>query len=308
MLQTVVTPTSLGDLRKALKQAPKATLMAGGTLVMPIINEGAHGISTLVSLSKLGLDGVSFKKGVATIGAAAPIAELAKHSELKFLVVRHRVNRFADAAQYGDGGRQPVCGTALWRSRRVSGGARCNGDNRQCQEQAQRPGRRDHQEGLKAGELVTQISFAIPKPGTFKYAKASRRALNSASIVTVAAVIPLVKGVVADCRIALGGVAAKPVRAKSVEKLLNGKVFDDRRKARPLRGKGHSALDVEVVGRLAKWVEKLLNGKVFETKTVTAAAAAAAKDIAPFTDAYASAWYRARVTPVHICRALLGNA
>ena len=27
--------------------------------------------------------------------------------------------------------------------------------------------------GLKAGELVTQISFAIPKPGTFKYAKAS---------------------------------------------------------------------------------------------------------------------------------------
>ena len=32
MLQTVVTPTSLGDLRKALKQAPKATLMAGGTL------------------------------------------------------------------------------------------------------------------------------------------------------------------------------------------------------------------------------------------------------------------------------------
>jgi CO/xanthine dehydrogenase FAD-binding subunit len=124
--------------------------------------------------------------------------------------------------------------------------------------------------GVKAGELVTQISFAIPKPGTFKYAKASRRALNSASIVTVAAVISLVKGVVADCRIALGGVAAKTVRAKSVEKLLHGKVFDD--------------------------------------KSVTAAAAAAAKDIAPFTDAYASAWYRARVTPVHICRALLGNA
>ena len=86
MLQTVVAPTSLGDLRKALKQAPKATLMAGGTLVMPIINEGAHGITTLVSLSKLGLDGVSFRKGVATIGAASPIAELARHPELKFLL------------------------------------------------------------------------------------------------------------------------------------------------------------------------------------------------------------------------------
>jgi CO/xanthine dehydrogenase FAD-binding subunit len=124
--------------------------------------------------------------------------------------------------------------------------------------------------GLKAGELVTQISFAIPKPGTFKYAKASRRALNSASIITVAAVIPLVKGVVTDCRIALGGVAATLVRAKSVEKLLNGKFFDG--------------------------------------NAVTAAAAAAAKDIAPLTDAYASAWYRTRVTPVHICRALLAGS
>ena len=270
MLQTVVTPTSLGDLRIALKQAPNATLMAGGTLVMPIINEGAHGISTLVSLSKLGLDGVSFKKGVATIGAAAPIAELARHPELKFLstvfesiaspTLRNMAtvggNLFA-AQPYGD---LAVCLVALDATVTIV--------NAKSKRSA--PVEEIIKKGLKAGELVTQISFAIPKPSTFKYAKASRRALNSASIVTVAAVIPLAKGVVADCRIALGGVAAKSVRAKSVEKLLNGKVFDE--------------------------------------KTVRAAAAAAAKDIAPFTDAYASAWYRARVTPVHICRALLGDA
>ena len=270
MLQTVVTPTSLGDLRKALIQAPKATLMAGGTLVMPIINEGAHGISTLVSLSKLGLDGVSFKKGVATIGAAAPIAELARHAELKFLstaissiaspTLRNMAtvggNLFA-AQPYGD---LAVCLVALDATATIV--------NAKSKRRA--PVEEIIKKGLKAGELVTQVSFAMPKAGTFKYTKASRRALNSASIVTVAAVIPLVKGVVADCRIALGGVAAKPIRAKSVETLLNGKVFDDR--------------------------------------TVTTAAAAAAKDIAPFTDAYASAWYRARVTPVHICRALLGDA
>ena len=270
MLQTVVTPTSLGDLRKALNEAPKATLMAGGTLVMPIINEGAHGISTLVSLSKLGLDGVSFKKGVGTIGAATPIAGLARHSELKFLLpvidsiasptLRNMAtvggNLFAEQP-YGD---LAVCLVALEATVTIVN----------VKSKRNAPVEEVIKKGLKTGELVTQVSFAIPKPGTFKYAKASRRALNSASIVTVAAIIPLVKGVVADCRIALGGVAAKPVRAKSVEKLLNGKLFDD--------------------------------------KTVTAAAAAAAKDIAPFTDAYASAWYRARVTPVHICRALLGDA
>jgi len=267
MLQAVLTPTSLGDLRKALKQAPKAALMAGGTLVMPIINEGAHGISTLVSLSKLGLDGVSFKKGVATIGAAAPIAELDRHSELKFLsavidsigspTLRNMATVGGNLFACGD---LAVCLVALDATVTIVN----------VKSKRSVPVEEVIKKGLKAGELITQISFAIPKAGTFKYAKASRRALNSASIVTVTAVIPLVKGMVADCRIALGGVAAKPVRAKSVEKLLNGKAFDD--------------------------------------KTVTAAAAAAAKDIAPFTDAYASAWYRARVTPVHICRALLGNA
>jgi CO/xanthine dehydrogenase FAD-binding subunit len=267
MLQAVLTPTSLGDLRKALKQAPKATLMAGGTLVMPIINEGAHGIRTLVSLSKLGLDGVSFKKGVATIGAASPISELARHSELKFLsavidsigspTLRNMATVGGNLFAYGD---LAVCLVAL--------DAKAIVVNAKSKRSA--PVEEIIKKGLKAREIVTQISFAIPKPGTFKYAKASRRALNSASIVTVAAVVPLVKSVVSDCRIALGGVAAKPVRAKSVEKLLNGKPFDD--------------------------------------KTVRAAAAAAEKDIAPFTDAYASAWYRARVTPVHICRALLGDA
>ena len=269
MLQMVLTPTSLGDLRKALKQAPKAALMAGGTLVMPAINEGGHGISTLVSLSRLGLDSVSFKKGVATIGAAAPIAELARHPELKFLAAA--IESFASPTlrnmatvggnlfakqPYGD---LAVCLLALDATATV-----VNAKSKRSASVEE-----IIKKGLKAGEIVTQISFTIPKPGTFKYAKASRRALNSASIVTVAAVVPLVKGLVADCRLALGGVAAKAIRAKSVEKLLNGKPFDD--------------------------------------KTVKAAAAAAAKDIAPFTDAYASAWYRARVTPVHICRALLGN-
>lgn len=269
MLQAVLTPTSLGDLRKALKQAPKATLMAGGTLVMPIINEGAHGISTLVSLNKVGIDGVSFKKGMATIGAAAPIAELARHSELKFLMpviesiasptLRNMAtvggNLFA-AQPYGD---LAVCLVAL--------GATAMIVNAKTKRSA--TVEEIIKKGLKAGEMVTQITFNIPKPGTFKYTKAARRSLNSASIVTVAAVVPLIKGVVSGCRVALGGVAEKTIRAKSVEKLLEAKPFDD--------------------------------------KSVKTAAAAAAKDIAPFTDAYASAWYRARVTPVHICRALMGD-
>jgi CO/xanthine dehydrogenase FAD-binding subunit len=76
-------------------------------------------------------------------------------------------------------------------------------------------------------------------------------------------------GKVAGARIALGGAAPRPVRALSVEAALIGRPLD-----------AHS---------------------------VTAAAQAAVNDIEPFSDAYASAWYRARVLPIHIRRALLGD-
>jgi len=102
--------------------------------------------------------------------------------------------------------------------------------------------------------LVTAVTFAIPRE--WRFLKAMRRKLNSASIVTVAAVLE-------TPRIALGGVAPKPVRAVHAE------------------------------AAYAQGVE--------------AAAQAALDDIDPFDDAYASAWYRRRVVPVHVRRALLGE-
>ena len=53
-------------------------------------------------------------------------------------------------------------------------------------------------------------------------------------------------------------------------------------------------------------VEAALIGRPLDEASVTAAAALAAGDTDPFSDAYASAWYRARVLPVHIRRALIG--
>ncbi len=54
--------------------------------------------------------------------------------------------------------------------------------------------------GVGPGEIVTQVSFAFPEPGTFFYTKAMRRKLNSASIVTVAAVIEQAAGKVSGAR------------------------------------------------------------------------------------------------------------
>jgi CO/xanthine dehydrogenase FAD-binding subunit len=96
-----------------------------------------------------------------------------------------------------------------------------------------------------------------------------RRRLNSAAIVTVAAVITQIDGAVDMARIALGGAGPRPLRARSVEAALQGKPLDP--------------------------------------ASVAAAAQRAVDDAAPFSDAYASAWYRARVLPVHIRRAILGE-
>lgn len=103
---------------------------------------------------------------------------------------------------------------------------------------------------LDAEGLVTKVSFTVPE--RWFYRKAMRRRQNSASIVTVAS---------DGARIALGGVAPKPVRALAAEQAL-------------------AAGDIEKAAELS--VE--------------------AAD--PFDDAYASAWYRRRVLPVHVRRAL----
>jgi CO/xanthine dehydrogenase FAD-binding subunit len=118
-------------------------------------------------------------------------------------------------------------------------------------------------------QIVTAVSFGVPAAGTWFYTKAMRRRMNSAAIVTVAAVVTVRDGSVTEARIALGGAGSRPLRATTAEAALTGRPFD--------RG------------------------------SVEAAAGAALQDAEPFDDAYASAWYRRRVLPVHVRRALLAE-
>ncbi len=268
MLQAVFVPESLAAAQAALASHQGARIIGGGTVVMPVLNYGTDAFDTLVSLRKAGLAGITIADGKATIGAATTLAALQARPDLGFLAaaldtigsptIRNMAtvggNLFVEQP-YGD---LAVCLVALGATATIAGGAATRIE----------PVETLVQTGVGKGEIVTQLSFALPAAGTFKFAKATRRAFNSASIVTVAAVVKTEGGAVSDCSIALGGVAKRPVRAQSVERALLGKPFD----------RAH----------------------------VDAAAAEAGRDIDPFDDAYATAWYRARVTPVHIRRALLG--
>ena len=88
------------------------------------------------------------------------------------------------------------------------------------------------------------------------------------SVLSIAAHLPLSGGRIAGARVAYGAMAPAPMRAKSVERALEGRALD---------GAG-------------------------------IAAAAAAEGTNPQTDAIASAWYRREMVAVHLKRLLGGTA
>ena len=212
-------------------------LLAGGTSVMPRVGP----TTSLVSLRRVGLSGIERDGDTLTIGAATTLARVGR--EVAFLhdaiesiaspTIRNLATIGGNLFAHQPHGDLAVCLLAL--DARVSiidaDGAREVGV-------------------LEAEGLVTAIRFDVPQ--RWYYTKAMRRRQNSGSIVTVAS---------DGTRIALGGVAPRPVRATAAEAAL-------------------------AEGDIAKAAELSVE----------------AAD--PFDDAFASAWYRRRVLPVHVRRAL----
>ena len=267
VLQTVHVPSSLEEALAALDGGGR--LIAGGTMVMPVVNTTAADVAELVSLRRAGLSGIEVADGVAVVGATTTVAELGADERLGFL--RPVVDAFGsppirNLATVGGnlfvpqpGGDLAVCLLALDASVEVVGpeGTR------------EAPVSEVLADGVRPGEIAAAVRFAIPEPESWFYRKAMRRTLNSPAIVSVAAVVRREDGVVRSARIALGGAGERPVRATRAEAALAGRPFD--------------------------------------REAVEAAARAAVEDASPFDDALASGWYRARVLPVHFRRALLGE-
>jgi CO/xanthine dehydrogenase FAD-binding subunit len=255
---TVEVPESVAGVVGALGDG--AVVIAGGTQVMPRINTRPHDPRALVSLRRAGLAGIAVDRGEATIGAATTLAQVGADERLAFLrpaiesiaspTIRNLAtvggNLFVEQP-YGD---LAVALLALDAQLDVAGPG--GSETRGVADVADLP----------TGHIVTAVRFALP--AEFRYTKAMRRRQNSASIVTVAAVLG------AAPRLALGGAGRKPIRSASAEAVLAAGPLDRER--------------AEAAGR------------------------AALEDAEPFTDAYASAWYRARVLPVHVRRALIGEA
>ncbi|WP_158894764.1 FAD binding domain-containing protein [Amycolatopsis anabasis] len=95
------------------------------------------------------------------------------------------------------------------------------------------PGDQPHREtALAHGELITAIDVpATAFAARSHYLKVRDRASFAFALVSVAVALELRDGVVHDVRIALGGVAPRPWRARAAEHALRGRRFDDTARA-----------------------------------------------------------------------------
>lgn len=269
MLRNVLVPADVGEAAARLADDPAATLLAGGTLLMPWINNDVTPIETLVSTRRLGIAGIEVSDGTARVGAATTLTDLGADARVAFLrpvvesiaspIIRNLAtvagNLFA-RQPYGD------LAVALLALDAVAEIAGSRGSR-------EAPVAEVLEQRVEPGEIIVALRFAVPADGTWFWTKAMRRKLNSAAIIAVAAVVETGDAdAVSAARIALGGSGSRPTRAHSAEAALLGKPLDQ--------------------------------------ASVSEAAQRALDDAEPFTDAYASAWYRARVLPVHLRRAILG--
>jgi xanthine dehydrogenase YagS FAD-binding subunit len=113
------------------------------------------------------------------------------------------------------------------------------------------PGVEPHRDTvIEPGELITAVELPpLPFATRSAYRKVRERASFSFAIVSVAAALDVVDGVVREARLALGGVAHKPWRCRAAEAVLLGlpataETFaraadEELADARPLRDNGH---------------------------------------------------------------------
>src|SRR5262245_43789493 len=85
MLQAVARPRSLAEAHSILASNDRSAIIAGGTVIMPVLNYGTDEFDTLVSLRSSGLSGIGIAGGLAAIGATTTLSEIEGEDELAFL-------------------------------------------------------------------------------------------------------------------------------------------------------------------------------------------------------------------------------
>jgi CO/xanthine dehydrogenase FAD-binding subunit len=248
---------------------PSLLVIAGGTVAMPLINEGISLPERVMGLRRAGLDRVVRDDGQLRIGAAATLTQLLDQSGVALLeeAVRNTASwSIRNMATVGGnlftpppGGDVAVALLALDAGVTL---ASVRGERTMPLERFY-TGFLSNQ--LQPDELLVEIDVPL-RPGETAFLKHGRKQANTPAIVTVAVRIVRDGDRVVEARIALGGVGPHPIRALAAE--------------------------------------ATLVGGTLEAGAIARAAASAVDACEPATDAISTAWYRRRMVEVFVRRAL----
>ena len=267
---TYFLPRSVPEALDVLeRQGPELLVMAGGTIAMPLINEGISLPEAVMGLRHTGLDGLEHADGTLRIGATATLTQLLEQGAVPMLTEAARSTASWSIRNMGTvggnlftpppGGDVAVALLALDATLTLAGPA----------------GERvlplaDFYTGfltnrLAPDELLVELRVPVPA-GPTAFIKFGRRHANTPAVVTVAVHVQWEDGRISDARIALGAVGPHPIRARQAE--------------------------------------RSLVGTSLEPDAIAAAATAATRESEPFTDGIATEWYRRRMVDLFVGRAL----
>ena len=263
-------PSSLSEALSVLEAHGASLLvMAGGTVAMPLINEGISLPEHAMGLRHAGLDRLQEVGGALDIGATLTLTRLLQQRTVPMLSEAARNTASWSIRNMGTvggnlftpppGGDVAVALLALDAQLTLTGPA----------------GRRvvplsEFYTGfmtnvLHDDELLTGIHVPAVV-GETSYVKFGRKHANTPSVVTVGVRVTRRDGTVTDARIALGAAGPHPT--------------------------------------LARQAERVIVGSTLGAEAVDEAADAAARECDPFSDGVASEWYRRRMVRLFVRRAL----
>jgi len=244
-------------------------VIAGGTIAMPLINEGISLPAEVMGLRRAGLDTYTRRGDEVILGATLPITRLVEQTDVPML--RAAALRTASwsvrnmATVGGNLFAPPPAGDIAAALLALGATATITG----------RSGTRevaldDFWTGFMTtvvapDELLTSISVPVTSAAT-SFIKFGRKRDNTPAVVTVAVTANLDNGIVRGARIALGAAGPHAIRASNAE----------------------AAVD----------------GQPLSASVIAAAADAAAAECEPFTDAVATDAYRRQMVRLFVARAL----
>ena len=259
-------PEALGLLEK---HGPELLVIAGGTVAMPLINEGISLPEAVMGLRLAGLDRLERANGTLRIGAAATLTQLLRQDDVPALREAARNTASWSIRNMGTvggnlftpppGGDVAVALLALDASVILAG----PGGERVIPLADFFTGFMTNQ--LATDELLVEIRVPISNDPT-AFIKLGRKHANTPAVVTVAVRLGWDGERVADARVALGAAGPHPIRVRQAE--------------------------------------HVLVGTGLEADAIAAAAAAAARECEPFTDGIATDWYRRRMVGLFVGLAL----